>query len=273
MGRFAGYFTMSKLAFLVSNYSDAILIAIFYGTVPVTIFALTQKLSSAAFMFVSRVGPVAIPGLAEMMGKSDVRGLQDITLRMARVLTRIGILVAVMIVALNHRFVSMWTGEATYGGSLLTALFAWGIFRDTVIRNLSSVLFASGELKGWGLLSAFEALMKLGIAVTLLPVLGIVAPMIGTAIAELITGVYTPLKLSRLIGLKPRRLLDSAMLPALARSVPTIIVIAVLAYAVPHEWRWFGILAIAAGGAITNVVAFDSRAISVFLKSRSVTAS
>ncbi|HXH94710.1 MAG TPA: oligosaccharide flippase family protein [Thermoanaerobaculia bacterium] len=266
MLRFALYFTMSKTAFLTSNYSDGILIAMFYGTAPVAVFALTQKLSSAAFMFVVKVGSVAVPGLAELMGAGDRPALRSVITRMTRILVRIAILAATIILTLNHRFVAAWTGEATFGGALLTALFAWGIFRDTIIRNLSAPLFASGDLKGWGLLSSAEAVLKVGLSIALLPILGIVGPMVGTAVAELITGVYTPFKLIRLLDIDPRTIFSDAILPPFLRSLPTVAVMTFLAFVVPAHWRWFGIVTIASAGVLANIIAFDLSHIATFFR-------
>jgi O-antigen/teichoic acid export membrane protein len=266
MMRFALYFTMSKTAFLTSNYSDGILIAMFYGTAPVAVFALTQKLSSAAFMFVIKVGSVTVPGLAELVGAGDRPALRSVITRMTRILIRIAILAATIILTLNHRFVAAWTGEATFGGALLTALFAWGIFRDTIIRNLSAPLFASGDLKGWGILSSVEAILKVGLSIALLPVLGIVGPMVGTAVAELITGVYTPFKLIRLLDIDPRTMMNDAILPSLVRSLPTVVIMTFLAFLVPAHWRWFGIVTIASAGVVANIISFDMGHIATFFR-------
>jgi O-antigen/teichoic acid export membrane protein len=264
MGRFAMYFTMSKVAFLGSKFSDTILIAMYYGTAPVTQFTLTQKLASVSFMFASKVGPVTVPGLAEMIGSGDTAALRSVILRLTMILSRVAIAAAAFVVTLNHRFVSLWTGEAFFGGLLLTALFAWGIFRDTMIRNLSALLFASGELKGWGILSLAEAMVKIGLSVALLPSFGIVAPVIGTAVGELITGIYTPVKLRSLLGLDIGGMFTGAFLPALLRSLPMIVVLAALTFAVPVQWRWFGLALIAAGGAVANVLAFDRGRLAAF---------
>ncbi|HEY2092847.1 MAG TPA: oligosaccharide flippase family protein [Thermoanaerobaculia bacterium] len=267
MGRFAAYFTMSKLAFLGSKYSDTILIALFYGTAPVAVFSLTQKLASIAFMFGGKVGPVVVPGLAEIMGGKDHDTLSSVMLRMISMLTRLALLAATMIVALNHRFVSLWVGQAMFGGAMLTVLFAWGVFRDILIRNVSSLLFASGDLEGWGILSLVEAGAKIGLSIALLPSLGIIAPILGTAIAELITGIYIPVKLRQMLGLQIRTMMAHAAAPAFLRSLPTIAVAAVLAWLVPMEWRWFGIALIGISGVAANVIVFDAGRIGGFLQS------
>lgn len=166
----------------------------------------------------------------------------------------------------SQRFVAAWTREATFGGALLTALFAWGVCRDMIIRNPSTLLFSSGELKGWGILSSAEAILEVGLAVALLPFLEILGPMVRAAAAELITGVYTPMKLTRLLNLEPRSMLYEAFVPPILRPLPTISILSLLAFVVPAHWRWFGLLTIVCAGVVANVVAFDLSAIAVFVR-------
>jgi peptidoglycan biosynthesis protein MviN/MurJ (putative lipid II flippase) len=154
-----------------------------------------------------------------------------------------------------------------FGGAMLTVLFAWGVFRDILIRNVSSLLFASGDLEGWGVLSLLEAGAKIGLSIALLPSLGIIAPILGTAIAELITGIYIPVKLRQMLGLQIRTMMAHAAAPAFLRSLPTIAVAAVLAWLVPMEWRWFGIALIGISGVAANVIVFDAGRIGGFLQS------
>ncbi len=256
-GGFAAFFGMSKIAFFTSNYSDGFLIAALISTSAVTVFVLTQKLASAALAFVAKIGGVTVPGLAELFGHGDFAALQRATIRLTRILTRAGLLSAAMIVALNHRFVDAWTGEATFGGIALTALFAYGVFRDSIVRNLASVLFAAGEVQGWGILSAVEAVAKVGLSVLLLPRLGLIGAMIGTSVAELTTAVYAPGKICRLVQMPARRWAREGLFAAVVRSIPTLVVLAVLAQTVPTSWKWGGMIVIGLAGVITNCLSFD----------------
>ena len=257
IGGFAGYFTMSKLAFLVSNYSDAILIAVFYGTAPVAIYALTQRLAGTALTFLAKIGPIALPGLAEIFGENDRAALQRVTLRFLSILTRAAILTGAVIVAVNERFVTAWTGPQTYGGLLLTALLVWCVTRDAVIRNLSAIVFASGDLKGWGWLSLIEAGVKVVLALVLLPSTGILGPAIAAAVAGTITMTYVPLKLAKMTGMSVLSMIDGAIRGPLLLSIPTIAAAAALAWFVPRSWSWAGIIVIGAVTLAVNVLTFD----------------
>src|ERR1051326_717108 len=256
-GGFAAFFGMSKLAFFTSNYSDGFLIAAFISTSAVTVFVLSQKLATTAFAFVAKIGSVTMPGLAEMFGHGDFAALQRATIRLTRILTRVGLLSAAMIVTLNHRFVDAWTGDVTFGGIALTVLFAYGVFRDSIVRNLSSFLFAAGEVRMWGILSAFEAAAKVAITILLLPRVGIIGAMIGTSVAELLTAIYAPGRICRLVQLPIGMWAREGLLVSFVRSIPTLIVLAVLAQTLPVSWKWGGMILIGACGAITNCLSFD----------------
>jgi O-antigen/teichoic acid export membrane protein len=257
IGAFAGYFTMSKLAFLVSNYSDAILIAVFYGTSPVAVYALTQRLAGTALTFLGKIGGVALPGLAEIFGENDRAALQRVTLRFLSILTRAALLGGAVIIAVNRRFVEAWTGPQTYGGLLLTVLIVWCVMRDAVVRNLAAIVFASGDLKGWGWLSVIEAAVKVILALALLPATGILGPAIAAAIAGTITMTYVPLKLAKMTGMSIPAMLDGAIRRPLLLSIPTILAAAALSWFVPQSWRWFGIVLIGGVTLLVNLLTFD----------------
>jgi O-antigen/teichoic acid export membrane protein len=248
---------MSKLAFVASAYSDGILLAGSYGAASVTTYSLTQKLASTASMFVNKVGGVLIPGFTELFAGQEIARLQPVVVRLTRLLTRIGFLNLLLILILNERFVGIWVGPATFGGLALTALFAYSVFRNGLIRNLAALFFSSGRLEGWGWLSLIEAIVKISLTLVFLPTLGLLAPMIGTIIAELFTGVYTPIRVAQLVRLPLSSLLTQGIGLPLLKSVPTIVVLGVLNYLVPLQSRWFGIVFIGFCGVLANTLSFD----------------
>lgn len=254
---FATFFQMNKLAFVANTFSDGFLLAGVLGTAPVTTYALTQKLSSTASLFVTKVGGVLLPGLAELFAQRDVERLQQVVLRLLRLLTRASLLCFIMVVALNERFVSLWVGPDLFGGITLTLLFAYIILYNGLIGNLSVLFFSSGQLEGWGWLSLISAIVKIGLTVLLLPTLGLLAPMVGTIVGGLFPGVYAPIKTAQLIQLRLSRIALEGVAPSLIRSLPTVFVIAGLSVVIPVAWHWSGLVCIGLGGLVTNVLTFD----------------
>jgi len=251
------FFQMNKLAFLANTFSDSFLLAGSLGTASVTTYSLTLKLPQTGSFFVTKVGGALVPGLAELFGQNDIFRLQHIILRLFRLLTRIGILSAIFIVVLNERFVSLWVGPSLFGGFTLTILFAYILLRNCLIGNMSAFFFASGQLQGWGVLSLIEAGVKIGLTVVLLPSLGLLAPAVGTILGGLITGVYAPIKLSRLAQLRLGTLLREGIGLPLLKSLPTVVVLIGLSYLIPTSWHWLGIACIGVGGLAANTLSFD----------------
>ena len=255
--RFTGFFQMSKLAFLTSTFSDNILIAGYYGTAAVATYSLTQKLSGMSAMFVNKVGGAVMPGLAAMFAVQDTVRLQIVVLRLTRGLTRFGFLSLLLIVTLNERFVTTWVGSTVFGGLALTILFAYSVFRNGLIRNLSVIFFSSGQLEGWGWLSLAEAVLKIGMILMLLPGWGLLAPMFGTVVAELLTGVYTPIRVAQMIQLPLSTFLWNGIAIPLLKSLPTVGALLIIGYLVPTQWSWLGIICIGSFGLLINTLSFD----------------
>jgi len=183
--------------------------------------------------------------------------MRGVVVRLLGWLTRASILGGTLALFLNHRFVGKWVGPSMFGGFLLSALFAYAVIRNGIIRNAASILFSAGKVRVWGALSLAEAIAKVILTVALLPRIGLLAPILATAIAELLTTVYAPWHLARLTGMSVWQLFAAGMAGALRRSIPTIAVVAVLTVSVPDSWGWFGIGLIAAAALIANVVAFE----------------
>lgn len=254
---FTGYFQMSKLAFLASNYSDAVLIASYYGTTPVTSYSITQKLASTASMFINKIGGMIMPGLSELFATHDVARLQVVVLRLTRLLMRFGLLSMFLVIIVNERFVNLWISPAAFGGLALTVFFAYSVFRNGLIRNLATLFFSSGQLKAWGWLSLLEAALKIPLTILLFPLVGLLAPVGASAIAELLTGLYTPVRIAQLIELPLVTLLGQGVMPPLLLSLPTIGVLFLLDYLLPLHLGWLGIICIGLCGILVNTLSFD----------------
>ena len=263
---FTGYFQMSKLAFLASTYSDTILIASYYGTAPVAAYSITQKLPSTASMFMNKVGGMIMPGLSELFAAHDVARLQVVVLRLTRLLVRFGLLSMFLVIALNKRFVYFWISPTVFGGIALTVLFAYSIFRNGLIRNLATLFFSSGQLKAWGWLSLLEAALKIPLTILLFPLVGLLAPVGASAIAELLTGFYTPVRIAQLIELPLVTLLSQGVMPPLLLSLPTIGGLFLLDYLLPLHLGWLGIICIGLCGILVNTLSFDRTRWSVLIK-------
>lgn len=198
------------------------------------------------------------------MGTGDLATLRLVTVRMNRILVRIAILVAAIIVTVNLRCAAAWTGEATFGGAILAALCGWDGCCDRISWKPSAGFFGVDELQGCGILRSAGAILNVGGSVAVLPFLGMFEPMVGAVGVELMSGIDTPIKLARVLNLEPRTMLQEAILPSILRSVPAIGVATVLAFVVPADWRGSGMLTTVRAGVVANVVSFDMSAIAAF---------
>ena len=258
---FTGFFQLAKLSFFLSTFSDAILSAA-VGPGAVTTYVLTQKLPGAATMFVGKMGSAVMPGLAEVLGGSEPWHILRVVLRMAQVLARVSTLCAAMAFFLNARFVSEWVGANYYAGASLSLIFAYSVWRNALVRNAAAVVFASGSMRTWGWLSLGEAVVKLGLAVLLLPRLGVLAPAVATVIAEIPSGIYLPIRLARIATMPFAAFASVGILVPLLWSAPTLVSLWLADTLVPAGWGWLGIVVVAGAGIAANVVSFDLRTLS-----------
>jgi O-antigen/teichoic acid export membrane protein len=257
--RFTGYFQMSKFSFVVSNFTDGLLIANALGPGAVAIYSLNQKLASTGSALLNKVGGAIMPGLAEIMASGDLPRLQAVVLRMVSLLARSSFFAMLLVATLNGRFVASWVGGTMFGGTVLTALFAYSLFRGGIIRNLAAFLFSAGSVRGWGWLSLLEGVANIGLTLLWLPRLGLAGAALATVAAESILTFYTPFRVSRLAQITLPKLLGAGVGLPMLWSLPTAAAMLLLNALLPAAWGWGAIALIAVGGMAINLASFEGR--------------
>jgi hypothetical protein len=119
------------------------------------------------------------------MGTGDLATLRLVTVRMNRILVRIAILVAAIIVTVNLTCAAAGAGEATFGGALLAVMCGWDGCCDRISWKLSAGFFGADELQDCAMLPSAGAILNVGGSVAVLPFLGMFEPMIGAVAVEL----------------------------------------------------------------------------------------
>lgn len=254
---FTGYFQMSKFSFIVSNFTDGLLIASALSPAAVSTYTLTQKLASTGSTLLNKIGGAIMPGMAEVIASGDMARLQAVVLRMVRLLARFSFLAMLLVMTLNSRFVANWVGGGLFGGVLLTALFSYSVFRGGLIHNLAAILFSAGVLRGWGWLSLLEGIANVSLTLLWLPKLGLAGAALATVVAQLALTIYAPLRVSRLVQIKLPKLLWIGVGILVLWSLPTAAVMVLLNACLPNAWGWGAIALIAVAGLAVNLISFE----------------
>ncbi len=226
-----------NLAGRVVFSTDNLVVGNLYGPAATSVYYNTQSPIFVAYSVIFRLADNAAPGINELWARREEAKLQDIFLRLQRL-----VLLAATPIAIGGWFylratVSLWVGPAQYGGDLMAlwlALFAI----LTPARYVPQVfLYASGDIRRFSQIVTAEAIVNLALSFWMGSRLGPHGVALATLIAHLPTAGYLQWRAQRDLRLRWRAWGQQTLWPALLAALPTFLVAGALArWAEPQSW-------------------------------------
>lgn len=199
--------------------SDAMLVALIFGPVAVTPYMLTRRAADLLAMFLARIGGAVYPGFAHLVGSGDHARAARVLGQVARVYFAAAVPTGALYLALNRTFVELWVGQGQYAGQLVTVLVGLNVLVVGWGALILYLLGATGSLRASGLGIFAEAVVRVGLAISLLVTWGVPGlPLAGVATSAAAAWIAWGW-LHRRLGaprpaLVPRQVLASAVLLA-----------------------------------------------------------
>jgi len=235
--------------------TDNIVIGSILSAPAIVPFLMTQRLGQIVGNQLQAVGSASWAGLTQLYTRGERDLFRERFLELNQLVMSLGLCALIPIVVYNRMFVTLWLGEASYGGVALTAIAA-----------LNALFLAICSLWGWlfggtGQLSRLVVISLISAAINLVVSVGFTwlmasrdaqtamwGPLLGTATALLSVNLsYTPVLMRRHFGIPIRALAWSLSKPLLC-SIPFAFALFWLAKNLPPR-GWGGLLAsMAAGG-------------------------
>jgi O-antigen/teichoic acid export membrane protein len=195
----------------LSVLSDQIIIALILGPALVVPFFVTQRLAEIVRGQLQAVGGASWAALAELhvLARNDVLNARLIEL--SKAVTILAIAGLVPIAVHNELFVSLWVGEARFGGIAVGTLAALNAFLLGLTTLWSWCLEGTGRVRELIPMGIAMMAINVTVSVTATIAIGLPGPLLGTAAGFLLVAVW----------LLPRKLADAFQTPMgqLARAV------------------------------------------------------
>jgi O-antigen/teichoic acid export membrane protein len=221
--RFGAFATLGSVAWTIEATSDVVILGWGQGAVAVGLYVLWWRFPSMLFDFCSRLVTSAFPSFAERQGVSPLHATQ--------LLSKVGILSAglgsaalvgasLWLPALVH----LWLGDAYAVPDPRTiALLMGALVCLRTFGNLFGMFWISdGEARPNATLAWVQAAVKVGLALVLVPSLGIKGVLIASCIASLVQVVGAG------FALRMRRQLDGAFVVNAAALLALAFIVAML---------------------------------------------
>ncbi len=255
---YGGYLQLGRIANTVALSTDAILIAAVLGAVEVPTYTFTSKLTvlvSAAL--VSKLPSALFPALSQMFANREMGKIRGTFIRLAVYSLRTAMVFGVFIIIANKEFVSLWVGPELFAGNALNLVFVSWIFIDSLYRGTGVVLQASGNLKGWSVISITEAVLNIGISLFLVSRLGLIGIALGTTISRAVSGVLFMKLACHKTQLSGWLFILKGIFSPVLRSIPSCCVVIVCAYIIPQTLEWVWLCLLLSAGLGVNILSFE----------------
>ena len=224
--KFGGYYQIIKIANLVSVNTDNIIIAGYLGSSFVSIFTFTGKLALVfASTIISILPGILFPAMSQLFEKSDFKTLTKTYIALVKFSVRFSLLIGIIYYTINKYFVSMWVGQESYGGEILTLSFVLWIITESFIRGITSILYASSDLKKLTVFITIESILNIFLSLFLVKQYGIIGVTLGTVFSRLVTIFYIPNTINKKLKIDNVSTILIPILLTVLYSIPTIIVI------------------------------------------------
>lgn len=231
---------MTELFVRASLMSDSLIISFLIGTKEVTGFFLTQRLIQVVGQQLQNVSNSSWPALGELYYHKKLDVFNNRVLQLTEVVAFLSGVGLSVLVIFNRAFIVLWTGESTYAGAWITNLAA-----------LNAGFFALTSLWSWCFSATHKAdlitkiffvhaIVNVSLSFILTSLLGVVGPLLATAIAYMTVAIWWESKvLTTVFGISRWKLHRSWTLPFLIPIGASIIYVSAYDYPAVHSWLGF----------------------------------
>lgn len=257
--RFGGYFQLTRIAGIVTNSTDSIIVASAMGAAMVNPYAFTSKLAVLfSVNIASKLGISVFPALSQMFAQNRTAELQRVFILLMYYTVRLAVIGGVFVGIVNQTFISLWVGPQYYGGPLLNAIFVCWILQNTIYHIMPIIVYSSGDIRSWVMVSLCETVLNLGLSILLVGPLGFAGVALGTLLGKaLTTAWYTPYWICRRLNLSIRHFLLKGFLSPVLRSLPGIGLTVWFATLLHTGLGWWWIILVGVVAVVTNVLSFE----------------
>jgi len=224
--KFGGLFQILKIANLISTSTDNIVIASILGASFVSIYVFTSKIAFIiAVGLISIIPIILFPGMSQLFDIGDIFKIRNIYFGLVKIAIRLGISVGIFYYTVNETFIHLWVGDSNFGGNMLTFVFVIWIIIESFLRGITSILYASTKIRGLSIISIIESVLNLAISLFLVKYYGLVGVALGTVFSRLITLIYVPLKINKLLKVNSIYFLNKIVGQTIINCIPTILIL------------------------------------------------
>jgi O-antigen/teichoic acid export membrane protein len=159
--------TVSKVATILLNGSDVLIIGAVLGPIAVVPYVCTGKLISVLSNQPQMLMDLALPGMSEMRHSESRDRIRQASTALSQIMLLFSGALVCAVLVLNRSFVSRWVGANQYGGFRLTVLIMALILLRHWSRTLINTIFCFGYERWISIVSLIDGAVTVTLAIVL----------------------------------------------------------------------------------------------------------
>jgi len=152
-------------------------------------FAITKRVVDMIKLILNHFTGAVFPGFSHMYAQGEMRKAADVAYQVLTLLFVAGLAFMGAYIAGNASFIGLWVGASHFAGQNVTILLSIAVFIVVASNMLSYLLGAMGDIAKPSLLIFAEAVLRIVLMASLLPVLGIVGLPVAMIVSSLSIGI------------------------------------------------------------------------------------
>lgn len=242
--------TVSRVASILINGSDVLIIGKVLGPLAVVPYVCTGKLISVLANQPQMLMDLALPGMSEMRYSESRERIQQASTALSQILLLFSGTLVCAVLVLNRSFVSWWVGAGQYGGFTLTVLIVALVLLRHWSRSLINTIFCFGYERWISIVSLVDGTVTITSAIVLVHFFGPIGAPIGGIVGVCLVSLPANLwALSRELNTSAGRLL----LPIRGWALRMVLLATAAAF-IQKSFAWHSFPLMAAIGAGTLLI-------------------
>ncbi len=261
--KLSGWFLLWNLVIQLMRSSDVVVLAVAASPEQVTVYALSRYVPEAIFGAAALVISAVMPGLGGVIGAGDTQRAANVRSESMAVTWLLATASGAAFLVFHESFLTLWVGPRYRPGPVTALLIVVMVLQFAFIRNDSSIIDLTLQLRGKVLLGLLSAGLSIGLAVVFIRVweLGIAGLALGFIAGRSVVSAAYPWSVCRSLALSPAGQVKGAVRPLCVSAALFAGALAIAPVAQVHSWILLAVLGVGsllALGAVSFVLGLSA---------------
>jgi O-antigen/teichoic acid export membrane protein len=171
--------------------SDTMLVGFTLGVRAAAIYGLAFRVADQMVQLIWRIPDAMFPVTSELAARQELTLFRPAYRLASKLSLAVAVFAAAMLVFLGRPVLTLWVGRDNVAAPQVLVALAGALIMQVFVHNNVIVPFGASRMKGIAIAAVLEALLKIGLALVLLPRIGMAGAAAATIVAQVLcTGWY-----------------------------------------------------------------------------------